>query len=195
MATFTINIDKKNVVIFDADFLVLTYDFTDGRDLDTRTRVVTPEIGQNAVTDMVGWNVSQQFPSVDPIIQFGGDNTGVGLESILININTFKTSYPTDNELVIDLRSFWYNIIGDNNVSLKAVFYKGGDMVVDSPNFTFVNTTFTDKLEFTTSGKQIPGPINKLPEFEGYRLSTFTYNIINNTGTFDLNDITTPSIN
>jgi hypothetical protein len=37
--------------------MVLTYEFTDGpRDLDTRTRVITPIIGQTTACEYVGWD-------------------------------------------------------------------------------------------------------------------------------------------
>jgi hypothetical protein len=42
----------------EADYMVLTYEFTDGQDLDTRTRVVTPIIGQKQLVNMLdGINV------------------------------------------------------------------------------------------------------------------------------------------
>jgi hypothetical protein len=42
----------------EADYMVLTYEFTDGQDLDTRTRVVTPIIGQTTTCEYVdGINV------------------------------------------------------------------------------------------------------------------------------------------
>jgi hypothetical protein len=36
---------------FNADYIVVSYEFTDGTDLDTKTRIVTPNIGQDTVEE------------------------------------------------------------------------------------------------------------------------------------------------
>jgi hypothetical protein len=44
----------------EADYMVLTYEFTDGQDLDTRTRVVTPLLVKQQLVNMLdGINVIQ----------------------------------------------------------------------------------------------------------------------------------------
>jgi hypothetical protein len=47
--------------VVEADYMVLTYEFTDGQDLDTRTRVVTPIIGQTTTCEYVGWDKRNSF--------------------------------------------------------------------------------------------------------------------------------------
>ena len=72
---------------FDADYIVLTYSFTDGVDLDTRTKVTVPHIGQTTLADSIGWCCSEQWPADGtPILTWGGDNTGTGFESVLIDL-------------------------------------------------------------------------------------------------------------
>lgn len=198
--TITAHVDSGTVV-FDADYLVLTYNFTDGMDLDTRSRVVTPDIGQHAVADCLGWGVRYSWPSTggspttvppDALIDFGGDNTGTGLESILVDISKIKATYPTDDVIVVDCRAFWYNTVGVNPVTLKAVFYKGGAIVKGSPTFTYTNPTAEDTLIYETLGKVVPGPITPVATSVGTRIATFTYTISTGIGFFNLDDVTTP---
>ena len=188
---------QEEVIVFDADYIVLTYNFTDGRDLDTRTRIVTPDIGQNDVSKYLGWGLRQNFPSgvpEDAIISFGGDNTGTGLESVLIDITKLKELQPDADVLVTDFRAFWYGTVGYQKVNLKSVFYKGGEIVRRTPEYGFSNPTAEDTLEFDTQGDYVPGPINKTALFSGYRIATFTYTISTGVGIFVIGDTVTPSV-
>ena len=62
-----------------ADFFVITYTFTNGTDLDTRTSVSDPSVGGR-----VGWGWSTTVGS-PTFMTFGGDNTGTGVESVLFD--------------------------------------------------------------------------------------------------------------
>ena len=185
-------IQEEETIVFDADYMVLTYNFADGRDLDTRTRLVIPAIGQNTTLDYLGWGFKQMFPAVDPVITFGGDNTGTGKESVLIDVKKIKTLYPLADEILADFRGFWYGVVGNQNVSLGAKLYKGGTMVKDG--FTWKNDDATETLNFDSIGKPVVGPIVKNANNKGQRISTFRYNIITKVGTFDANDTTTPEV-
>jgi hypothetical protein len=44
-----------NTFNFDADYLMVQYKFTDGVDLDTRTRIVIPDVGQDTTQEYIGW--------------------------------------------------------------------------------------------------------------------------------------------
>lgn len=186
--------------VFDADYMLLTYQFTDGIDLDTRTRVVTPNIGQDSQSKYVGWGVSGIWPTAGtPIIDWGGDNTGTGFESVLVNIAQLKLSYPGATSLVIDLRAFWYNSVGVQPVSVAATLWKGGTPIEQgpsgSPAYSFTNPTATATLNISSVGKVITSqglPIKS--QSSGDRVATLTYNLLNNTGSFNSNDTTTPSV-
>jgi len=195
-ATITAQVDS-GIVIFDTDYLVLSYNFIDGRDLDTRTRIVTPNIGQDAQAEYVGWGVMSSFPALNPIITFGGDNLGILLETVLIDIEKLKSLYPGEDTIVVDCRAFWHiqgNLVGLEPVNMKANFYKGGTMIAGTPLFGFSNPTAINSLEFYTSGTIIPGPMRNDASFSGYRICTFTYTISTATGIFNTSDTTTPSI-
>lgn len=187
---------QEEVIVFHADYIVLQYNFTDGDDLDTRTRVVTPNIGQVAVADYLGWGLKHQFPAVNPIAVFGGDNTGLGLESVMIDIAKLKLAHPTDDTVVIDFRAFWHatGAIGYQKVNLKSIFYKGGTMIQGTPAYGFSNPTADDSLAFDTQGDYVPGPKNSPALFKGYRIATFTYTLSTGVGIFAVGDTVTPSV-
>lgn len=186
--------------VFDADYMLLTYQFTDGLDLDTRTRIVTPDVGQDAQTKYVGWGVASVWPTTGtPLLDWGGDNTGTGFESVLVNVAQLKASYPGASTLVVDLRAFWYNTQGFNPVNVAATLWKGGTPIkqgsAGSPAFSFTNPTATATLNISSVGKQITlAPTTNKQQSSGERVATLTYNLQTNTGSFNTNDTTTPSV-
>jgi hypothetical protein len=57
-ATVTVPVKPEDApFVVEADYMVLTYEFTDGQDLDTRTRVITPLVKQQLVNMLDGINV------------------------------------------------------------------------------------------------------------------------------------------
>jgi hypothetical protein len=181
----------QNTFSFDADYIVLTYQFTNGKDLDTRTRVALPNIGQTTLSSYVGWARSNQWPtSGTPIIKWGGDNTGTGYESVLISLVKFRQLYPSETQIVLDLRAYWFSTVGTNPVNVAATLYKGG--TISGPtNYVFTNTTYTSKYDITSVSKVVTSTNRN---DGGERVATLTYNLITNGGTFNNNDTTTPSI-
>jgi len=177
---------------FNADYIMLTYEFTTGTDLDTRTRIVTPNVGQNTQLMYLGWGRQIQYPTTGtPYEIWGGDNTGTGFESVLFDVTLFKTIYPLENILVIDARSFWYNTVGTTPVNVAATLWKGG-LPIDN-GFLWENPTATDTFQINSVGKMITLQTND-PTSSGERVATLTYNLSNNIGILDNNDTTTPSV-
>jgi hypothetical protein len=141
---------------FDADYMVLTYAFTDGTDLDTRTRVTVPNIGQNTLTDYIGYCCSSVWPtSGTPILTWGGDNTGQGFESCLIDLIEFKTQYPGQNIINVLANCGWWGSLGTNPVTIQVTLYKGGTMVLDTDTYSFYNNTYTSAYGALSPGKVI----------------------------------------
>lgn len=141
---------------FDADYIVLTYVFSDGSDLDTRTRVTVPDIGQTTYTESIGWCCQSVWPtSGTPILTWGGDNTGTGFESVLIDLIEFKTQYPSSNVIQMDANAGWYGSVGTNPVYIQATLYKGGTMIPDPDNYTFINNTFSGAYGTVSPSKVI----------------------------------------
>ena len=190
-ATFTLG---ESSFQFNADYIMLTYEFTTGRDLDTRTRIVTPDVGQDTQNKYLGWSRYAQYPlSGEPYEIWSGDNTGTGFESVLFNINLFKTTYPLEDILVIDARGFWYNTLGTTPVNVAATLWKGGLPIKNG--FLWENPTATEIFQISSVGKIITlAPATDKANSSGERVATLTYNLSNNMGVLNNNDTTTPSV-
>ena len=194
---------------FDADYAVLTYKFNDAKDLDTRTRIVEPNIGMNNYLGFgagscfpadVSWNTTN-IPST-AVIDWSGDNTGTGYESILIDIQKLKALQPTMVNLVVDLRAAWFlsrEPMGVLPVEVKAIFYKGGTMLKSQPvtdplSYEYTNPTATNFLEVTSDSKVINTRYQNDSGVRLQRLAVFKYNVVTKVGSFDINDTTTPTL-
>ena len=194
---------------FDADYAVLTYKFSDAKDLDTRSRIVEPNIGMN---NYLGFGAGACFPvdgswseiniPTTAVIDWSGDNQGTGYESILIDIQKLKTLQPTMVNLVVDLRAAWYRAnepMGVLPVEVKAIFYKGGTMLKSQPgtsllSFKYTNPTATNSLEVTSDSKVINTRYQADGGVRLQRLAVFKYNVVTQVGSFDINDTTTPTL-
>ena len=178
--TITGCVTTKNIVVgqtsftFDADYMVITYEFTNGKDLDTRTRVVsidgTTYADQNGQGKYIGWDQYRRTPqsatyiengsvcnvAVKPLAIWGSDNVGTGFESVMIDFTQLGVG---QSEIVIDCRAFWYEVLGTNAVNLSFKLYKGGCIVKEgasgSPAFTFSNPTATSSLAGASASKVI----------------------------------------
>jgi hypothetical protein len=178
--TITSCVTTRNIVVgqtnftFDADFMVITYEFTDGTDLDTRTRIVsidgTTYTDQNGQGKYIGWDQYKRTPQtatyiesgsvctlpVKPLAIWGSDNLLQGFESVMIDFTQLGAG---QNEVVIDCRAFWYRIVGTNPVKLSFTLYKGGCMIKQgdngSPAFNFTNNGFTGTLTGASASKVI----------------------------------------
>ena len=194
---------------FDADYAVLTYKFSDAKDLDTRSRIVEPNIGMN---NYLGFGAGTCFP-VDgswnttnipstAVIDWSGDNTGTGYESILIDIQKLKALKPAMVNLVVDLRAAWHRAsepMGVLPVEVKAMFYKGGTMLKSQPvtdplSFEYTNPTATNSLQVTSDSKVINTRYQADGGVRLQRLAVFKYNVVTKVGSFDINDTTTPAL-
>ena len=179
------------VVIFkiDADYAVFTYVFIDGEDLDTRTRVISPDIGQDKQSH-IGYGQIDKFPPVgNPILEWGGDNRETGVESVKIDLREFRKKYPSEGDLKIDCRAFWYREIGTNKVNIEAVFYKGGKMIKDGFSFSNPHPETRTSLGSTSIKIEAKSQEENLP---GQRIATFKYNLNTGVGQFDTTDTTSP---
>ena len=194
---------------FDADYAVLTYKFNDASDLDTRSRIVEPDINMN---NYLGFGAGACFPAdvswsytnipTTAVIDWSGDNTGTGYESILVDIQKLKALKPDMINFVVDLRAAWFNAGGPMGVlpvEVKAVFYKGGTMLKSQPvtnplSYEYTNPTATNSLEVTSDSKVINTRYQDDGGVRLQRLAVFKYNVITKVGSFDINDTTTPAL-
>jgi hypothetical protein len=152
-------------------------------DLDTRTKVTVPNIGQTTLADSIGWCCSEQWPADGtPILTWGGDNTGTGFESVLIDLIEFKSQYPGENVIIMNSKAFWYGELGSNPVTIRVTLYKGGTMVADPDNYTFYNNTFTAAYGALSPGTTVT--INQSDCIEGENITSLQYNLVTFNGLF-----------
>ena len=194
---------------FDADYAVLTYKFSDANDLDTRSRIVEPNIGMNKY---LGYGAGTCFPDdanwsttnipTTAVIDWSGDNTGKGYESILVDIQKLKALKPDMINFVVDLRAAWFKEgepMGVLPVEVKAMFYKGGTMLKSQPvtnplSYEYTNPTATNSLQVTSNSKVINTRFQADSGVRLQRLAVFKYNVVTKVGSFDINDTTTPAL-
>ena len=139
---------------FDADYIIVTYSFTDGLDLDTRTRISNSGVGMD---QYLGWANLDYYPtdSYQPILTWGGDNTGNGFEAVLVDLKQFKIQYPSETSITIDMNAMWYNQVGSNPVIMDIIMYKGGIVIPDPNNYSFVAIGATGKYGVASTGTVI----------------------------------------
>jgi hypothetical protein len=115
---------------FNADYLIITYQFTrfGGRDLDTKTEVVSP-----LRAGPVGFCNRNTSPNTHVI--WSGDNTGYGVESCLIDLTTF----PSGSMVSIRCASNWYGERKSGKMALDIRAYEGGRMELKEREYQFVN--------------------------------------------------------
>ena len=175
-----------SVVIIDtsidlkADYIVIEYTFDTGQDLDTRTRLAVPAIGS-----YLGWG---QSPGThDDVIQWGGDNTGIGTEAALFNVINFKAQNPTVANIVIDCRAQWYSQVGTTPAGLKVTLYTGGSMVKNG--YTWTNPTAT-KQQIFDNKLTLVTLLSTSSASTGQRIATLKYNVVSGEGILDTTDVT-----
>lgn len=175
-------------IVFDADYIMLRYIFTDGRDLDTRTRIINP-----ATSDYLGWSRLSRWPDspADIILDWGGDNTGSGdptgarAEAILINLVNYRAAYPTDDLIEIECNCFWYGTVGTDPVTVEATLWKGGTVIKGTPAFQFSNPT-ADNTAIIDSISKVITLNTKSASSDGEYIATFGYNNSTNAGQFTI---------
>jgi hypothetical protein len=142
---------------FDADYIIVSYAFTDGADLDTRTRISSPNIGQNSAQTYLGWCRSEFFPDNEgtPILTWSGDNTGQGFESVFVNLIRFKELYPSETSLTIEMSAMWYGTLGSNPVIMDVMMYKGGTISLVQEAYMFANDGYSGIYGVASTGTTI----------------------------------------
>lgn len=160
------------------DYLVFRYNFNieNGKDLDTRTELISP-VARGPVGFGRVINYDSQY------LRWGGDNTNYGVECILIDLKKIKEDFPSATEVVFKCGAWWYSQRTDGNMNMNAEGYKGGVMTLDGPNYNFINQggVLQGTYSFQTVNIQIP-PLGSAgtndANFQPYNnIGLFTYNI------------------
>jgi phage-related protein len=182
--TFTPKRTLSGGITFDGDFILFTYNFTDGRDLDTRTqiRLTTGEglpHGGNA-GNMMGWGRS--YADLNGLLKWGGDNLGTGFEAVLVNLRGIRAAYPKMVDIQVGLAAFWYGSRGAQPVSIKATLWKGGTPV--HGGYSWTNPTATETV-WVRSGRKAIQSHRRDRGNNGQQIATFTFNFPTYNGRFE----------
>lgn len=129
------------------DFFVFNYLVTTGADLDIRASLLDP----TGTSSVLGWGRDNVIVRNGIIFAYwGGDNTGVGVESIYIDRARFNLAFPSATSFTLDLRCFWNAVVGDDViVSMDA--YQGGSMVLNTATRGFENPTAVNSFPASKS--------------------------------------------
>lgn len=179
LATASVIINDTSIDLR-SDYIVIEYTFDTGADLDTRTRLAIP-----AIDSYLGWGRSVGTHA--DIIQWGGDNTGLGTEAALFNVINFKAQNPTVAEITIDCRAQWFNTVGTTPAGLKVTLYSGGAMVKNG--YTWTNPTANKQQVLDAKLKLITLKSTSAASI-GDRIATLKYNVVTGSGSLDSSDIT-----
>ena len=162
----------------DVDYLVFRYNFSNvnGRDLDTRTELISP-VARGPIGFYRNINYDSQY------LRWGGDNQGYGVECILIDLKKIKEDFPSTTDVVFKCGAWWFAERVDGNMNMNAEGYKGGVMNLDGPNYNFINQggVLQGTYSFQTVNIQVP-PLGNAgtndANFQPYNnIGLFTYNI------------------
>lgn len=135
--------DTTAQVQYSADYIVLKYEFTNGTDLDTRTTPTSPAGGTT-----VGWSfaTTSNLPNGTPFITWSGDNTGTGVETVLVDVKAYIAYYGANGPaFAITCGCGWYGTTGTNPVRITSTFYRGGTPVKSGYDWT--NPTATTSVD------------------------------------------------
>ena len=124
--------EEDKIIIENVDYLVFKYGFSDGRDLDTCTQLLVPIQEAKLGYSQTGNNTSNIYS------KWGGDNTGTGVESILIDVKKLKQDFPLEEFIEFSCGGNWFGQRVSGNVTMTVNAYNGGTMAVS--NFEFLNT-------------------------------------------------------
>lgn len=209
---FRVADDTQKTFQFDADYAIITYKFSGELDLDTRTKIISPnlpqsESGYGTNFDGVGW--TPDYPthpnsSTYSVVWHANDNMGSGYETVLINFNAFKYYYPGQSEIIIDAKAHWYvqswvpdftrdpydqlRLDETPPVVLSVDLYKGGFPIKNPSNLNqWINPSAGASMSLDSYGKVIN------TEFyagagTGQRVAKLKYNVIGKFGYLFIND-------
>lgn len=104
-----------------ADWLIMDYRFqsSGGRDLDTRTEITYPYASK-----ALGWAQNGRYGSGH--FRHGGDNTGYGYESVIIDVKELRRLYPGTTRVDVKCSAAWYGRCVSGDVNLTIYAFAGG---------------------------------------------------------------------
>ena len=155
----------------DFDYAVLRYIWSDndGLDLDSRTQLQI----QGRDNLIIGWNrVSKDAD----YLEWAGDNTGSGEESILVNMS--KLARDFSGQINIEFAGFWFNERKSGRVVLQFTTYKGGSMHTEG--YSWVNQGGAVVQNLSLSCNVVLSTDRQ--DSDGQKLALLNYDVLSKTG-------------
>jgi len=126
-----------------ADYFIIQYNFTtaSGRDLDTSTKLTYP-------TTEGPYGYSCEKSGTSNYMEWGGDNTGFGVESVLIKIKDIRKDFPFTTYIDFLCACHWFGPRYSGDITLTISAYRGGTVQKQGFGFVINNGTLLDTLNF-----------------------------------------------
>lgn len=125
------------------DYLVIRYWWTsnNGQDFDSATGFVNMP-GNSINNKSVGYKPGGKVLTLGSpeVLNFIGDNTQSGYESVLISYANIPSNGPANTPYELHLAGNWFNARYDGNVQVELVAYRGGSMTKNTSNYLWENS-------------------------------------------------------
>ena len=165
-------IPEENVPVKLFDYAVVRYIWTPqgGTDLDTRTSIIDPPRN-----NVVGW---AKGSTDENFLTWVGDNTGSGIESVLIDITALKSIYPNKKTFIFQFKAFWYATRASGDFRLEIETYQGGQMIIgDGYNYYNEGGVLVQNLTMNCY-------VGDAVDHEGISVAQLSLDLENKTGRF-----------
>lgn len=168
----------KDTIIKAFDFALIRYRWTPtgGEDLDTRTYLTAP----GRAGRKVGWS---RLKNDDSYLIWNEDNQGVGVESVLIDIDKIHTDYPNEQIIELKMDGFWYSKVKSGNLAIEFATFKGGKMVPSG--YDWINE---GGLAIQILKLDVNTLVQYSSDIEGENLATLSYDTLLKKGTLVARD-------
>lgn len=172
--------NETGIKIQNFDYAVIRYRWKEenGRDLDTRTQIVQP-----MRSTIIGFARASEDANY---LTWGSDNTGSGVESILLNMKKLSEDYTQEKIFSVQCSAFWFGSVRDGNLEIEFETYLGGEMQKQGYDFINLNGRPVQHLKVEVNTQQHGGG-----EHNGQPLAMLTYDITQKSGT--LKPVTHPA--
>lgn len=159
-------VDDTPVQLENFDFAIIRYIWAagGGTDLDTRTYLMNPPRKEQTV----GWSRQQADASY---LRWGGDNTGSGVEAILLDVSSLANDFPSIATFRISLNAFWYSSVLNGNLNIQFEMYKGGTM--SQSGYDWINSGGQRTQTLTVTCNTM---LKQSDDIDGTPLVTLEYN-------------------
>lgn len=168
----------KDTIIKAFDYALIRYRWTPtgGEDLDTRTYLSKP----NRSGRRVGWN---RLKNDNSYLIWNEDNTGSGVESVLIDIDKIHDDYPGEQIIELKMDGFWYSQVKSGKLDIEFATFKGGKMVASG--YDWINE---GGLAIQILKLGVDTLVQQSSNIDGENLATLSYDTLLKKGTLVARD-------